>query len=52
MIALLQISWRMSQWKKIENRAVFDEVICRQRRLTFLARPVSYHKYKKGDVSF
>ena len=40
MIALLQISWRMWQWKNFENRPVFDEVMCRLRRLTFLAHPV------------
>jgi len=40
MTTLLQISWRMWQWKNFENRPVFDEVMCRQRRLTFLAHPV------------
>jgi len=27
MITLLQISWRMRQWKNFENRPVFDEVV-------------------------
>ena len=40
MIALLQIPWRMWQWKNFENRPVFDEVMCRLRRLIFLAHPV------------
>jgi len=40
MITLLQISWRMWQWKNFENRPVFDEVMCRLRRLTFMAHPV------------
>ena len=30
----------MWQWKSFENRPVFDEVMCRLRRLTFLAHPV------------
>jgi len=39
MIALLQISWRMWQWKNFENRPVFDEVMCRLRWLTFFGPP-------------
>jgi len=39
MIAILQIFWRMWQWKNFENRPVFDEVMCRQRRLTFFGPP-------------
>ena len=39
MTTLLQISWRMWQWKNFENRPVFDEVMCRQRRLTFFGPP-------------
>jgi len=34
-ITLLQILWRIWQWKNFENRPVFDEVMCRLRRLTF-----------------
>ena len=39
MITLLQISCRMWQWKNFENRPVFDEVMCRLRRLTFFGPP-------------
>jgi len=39
MIALLQISCRMWQWKNFENRPVYDEVMCRRRRLTFFGPP-------------
>ena len=40
-IALLQISLRMWQWKNCENRPVFDEVVCNYSRwLTFLAHSV------------
>jgi len=39
MIAIFQISWRMWQWKNFENRPVSDEVMCRQRRLTFFGPP-------------
>ena len=39
MIAILQISCRMWQWKTFENRPVVDEVMCRQRRLTFFGPP-------------
>ena len=35
----LPISWRMWQWKNLENRPIFDEVMCRLRRLTVLAHP-------------
>jgi len=47
-----KISWRMWQWKKFENRPVFDEVMCRLRRLTFLAHPVfgNAPKLKKLSV--
>jgi len=41
MIALLQISWRMWQLKNFENRPVFDEVMCRLRRLSFFGPPCS-----------
>ena len=34
----------MWQWKNFENRPVFDEVMCRLRRLTFLAHPVYWSK--------
>jgi len=37
MITLLQIFWKIWQWKNFENRPVFDEAICRLRRLTFMA---------------
>jgi len=40
MTVLLQISWRMLQWRHFENLPVFDEVMCRLRWLTFLAHPV------------
>jgi len=40
MITLLHISWRMRQWKNFENWPVFDEVMCKLRRVTFLAHPV------------
>ena len=39
MTTLLQISWRMWQWKNFENRPAFNEVTCRQRRLTFFCSP-------------
>jgi len=42
MITLLQISWRMWQWQNFEDRPLFDEVMCRLRRLTFLAHPVRW----------
>jgi len=51
MIAILQISWRMWEWKNFENRPVFDEVMCRKRRLTFFGPPcitncISPQKFK------
>ena len=35
MQTLLQISWRVSQWKNYENRPTFDEVIVKVKRGTF-----------------
>jgi len=35
MTVLLQISWRMSQWRNFENLPVFDEVMCRYVGLLF-----------------
>ena len=49
MTTLLQISWRMWQWKNFENRPVFDEVMCRQRRLTFLAHITWQLRTRKCD---
>jgi len=56
MIALLQISWRMWQWKNFENRPEFDEVMRRLRwlrpicvdygGLNFFAHPIQYIKIK------
>jgi len=40
MVALLQISLRLWQWKNFENLPVFDKVMCRILGLTFLAHPV------------
>ena len=38
MQTLLQISWRVRQWKNYENRPTFDEVIVKIKRCTFFLR--------------
>jgi len=45
MIALMQISWRMWQWKNSENQPTFEEVMCRVYMYIvayFLAHPGGY----------
>ena len=48
MTALLQISWRMWQWKNFENWPAFDEVMCRLRRLTFFGPPCNFRDIGVG----
>ena len=40
MWTLLQISWRVSQWKNYENRSTSDEVIVKVKRVTFLRQSI------------
>jgi len=47
MTVLLQISWRMIQWRNFENLLVFDEVMCRLRWLTFFGPPCIYRSLRR-----